>query len=178
MTRLLFVTLLLLCISTQAQNIKSDLPLAIEDAGMDQYLQNRELPTLTIQVSNMPDSIKKIDINYSLVTFGANFQVQKFTQSNPEGFTRIVLYQNLPYQQIFLTVGDYLYASIYVNSGLTVKLDANKISKDGVYMIGDGVTYSGIDGEFNKVMNKHVVFRQDVQNKLQDDLRSVCFAKI
>src|SRR5665213_1784596 len=144
---------------------------------MDNYLHNRKPATLTIQVNNMTDSIKEIGIKYTLVTFGANFQVQKFTQTDDNGFAEIVLYQNLPYQQIFLKVGDYLYAGIYVNTHLTVTIDANKIKKDGVYMIDDGIRFSGTDGELNTTLSKHVLFKQDVQNKLQNDLRSVCFER-
>ena len=160
MKQILFASFLLLSFSGQAQNTNSNHPLAIEDARMDNYLQNRKLPILTIQVHNRPDSIKKISITYTLETFGANFppQVKKFTQTDAKGFARIELYQNLPFQQIFLSVGDYLYTSSYLNSGLTITIDARKINKDGVFMIGDGITYSGEDGEFNKVMNSNVIF--------------------
>ncbi len=168
MKQILFASLLLLSFSVQAQNSDTNHPLAIEDARMDGYLSNRKLPSVTIQVNNMPDSIKKIEIKYTLVTFGANFQVKEFTQTDAKGFARIVLNQNLPYQQIWLSVGDYLYAGIYVNTATTITIDASKINKDGIYMIGDGVTYSGEDGEFNKVMNTNVIFKQDLKSKLQE----------
>lgn len=177
MKQLIFASFLLLSFSVHAQNTNSNSPFAIEDTRMDNYLHNRKLPTLTIQVNNIPDSIKKIVIKYTLVAFGANFQVQKFTQTDSKGLARIVLYQNLPFQQIFLSVGNYLYASAYLNSGLTVTIDASKINKDGVYMIGNSVTYSGEDGEFNKEMNSYVIFKQDLKNKLQNDLRSICFER-
>ena len=119
MKQLIFASLLLLSFSVHAQNGGSNSPLAIEDVRMDNYLQNRRLPTVAIQVNNIPDSIKKIRIKYTLVTFGANFQIQKFTQTDSKGFARIVLNQNLPFQQIFLSVGDYLHTAVYVNSNLT-----------------------------------------------------------
>lgn len=177
MKQLLFVSFLCLSFSVHAQNADSNHPFAIENPGMDKYLQNRKLPTLAIQINNMPDSVKTTDIKYTFVAFGANFQVQKFTQTDANGFAKIVLYQNLPYQQIWLSVGDYLYAGIYVNTDLTVTIDAGKIKKDGVYMFGDGVSYSGIDGALNIAMNKRLLFKQDVQEKLQNDLRSACFER-
>lgn len=177
MKQILFALLLLLSFSVHAQNSNTNHPFAIEDARMDNYLNNRKLPSITIQVNNIPDSVKKINIKYTLVTFGANFQVKEFTQTDAEGFARIVLYQNLPYQQIWISVGDYLYAGIYVNTGLTVTIDASKINTGGIFMIGDGITYSGEDGELNKVMNKNVIFKRDLKSKLQDDLNSVCFER-
>lgn len=177
MKQILFASLFLLCFSVHAQNLATNQPLAIEDARMDDYLTNRKLPSITIQVNNMPDSIRKIDIKYTIVTFGANFQIQKFTQTDSKGFSRILLSQNFPYQQIWLSVGDYLYAGIYVNNGVSVTIDASKINNDGVFMIGDGITYSGEDGEFNKVMNTNVIYKQDLKNKLQEELRSACFQR-
>lgn len=155
-------------------NAQSDSPLAIEDPRMDSYLQNREFATLTIQISNAPDSVKKVNVKCSLVTFGSNFQITKYYTTNSDGFLKITLNQNLPYQQIWLNVGDYLYAGVYVNTGLKVTIDVNKIkSKDKVYFYGDGIIYSGIDGGLNTVMNKHILFKRDEQNKLTNNLREL-----
>ncbi|ANI90480.1 hypothetical protein A9P82_15005 [Arachidicoccus ginsenosidimutans] len=172
MKQLLFATVLLLCISANAQ---SNLPLAIEDPKMDAYLQNRKSATLSIQINNLPDSIKKTKITYTLVCFGSDFQVTKYTHTNANGFAKIILNQNFPYQQIWLSVGDYLYTGAYVNKDLTVIIDADKIKdKDGVFLIGNGVTYSGTDGELNTVINKHTLYKREEQNNLNDRLRELC----
>lgn len=163
---------LLFCITTNAQ---SDLPLPIESPKMDSYLQDRKPATLSIQINNAPDSINKVDVKCTFVTFGANFQIAKYYATNSEGFVKITLDQNLPYQQIWLSVGEYLYAGVYVNTGLKVTIDVSKIkSKDGVYLIGDGISYSGIDGELNTVMNKHTLFNQDKESKLTNSLNELC----
>lgn len=163
---------LLFCISTNAQ---SGLPLTIESSKMDSYLQERKPATLSIQVNNAPDSVKKVDVKCTFVTFGANFQITKYYATNSEGFVKITLDQNLPYQQIWLSVGDYLYAGVYVNTGLKVTIDVSKIkNKDGVPFIGDGIGYSGIDGELNTVMNKHTLFRQSKESKLTNNLNELC----
>lgn len=177
MKQLLFISFVLLSFSVQAQNAGTHLPFAIEDARMDAYLQNRKPAVMTIQINNAPDSIRKSSIKCTFVTFGSNFQTTKYYSTNEKGFARITLEQNLPYQQIWLDMGDFFYAGVYVNSSLTVTIDARKIKKDGIYMIGDGVTYSGEDGEFNTVMNKHAIFNQDEQNKLQNDLNSACMTR-
>ncbi len=163
---------LLLWITSNAQ---SSLPLTIENPKMDSYLQNRQPATLTIQINNAPDSVKKVDVKCTFVTFGSNFQIIKYYAINSDGFVRVMLEQNLPYQQIWLNVGNYLYAGVYVNTGLKVTIDVSKIkNKDGVYLSGNGITYSGFDGELNTVMNKHILFKQDKQDKLASDLNELC----
>lgn len=168
---------MLLSFSVHAQNASTHLPFAIEGARMNNYLHNRKPAVMNIQINNAPDSSKKTSVKCTFVTFGSNFQSTKYYTTNEKGFAKITLEQNLPYQQIWMEVGDYFYAGVYVNSGLIITIDARKIKKDGIYMIGDGVTYSGEDGEFNTVMNKHAIFKQDEKNKLQNDLNSTCMTR-
>jgi thiol-disulfide isomerase/thioredoxin len=171
MKHLLFLILACSFMQLKGQNT---VPLAIEDKKMDAYLTARKPATLNIQIKNLPDSVKKVNIKYTLVQLGIAIQATKFTKTNTTGYAEIVVDQNLPYQQIWLEAGDYLYAGIYINSGLTITIDARKIPKDGAYMISDGVTYSGTDGELNTVMNKHILFRKKERGSINDSLRNVC----
>ncbi|MDP9076364.1 MAG: TlpA family protein disulfide reductase [Bacteroidota bacterium] len=171
MKNLLLVALMCCCSYLSAQNLS---PVAIEDKKMDAWLAGRKPATLTIEIKNLPDSVKKVNIKYTLVQFGGSFQVTKYTETNAAGLAKIILDQNLPCQQIWLSAGDYLYAGIYVNTGLTVTIDAHKVPKDGAYMIGDGVSYSGDDGEFNTVMNKNALFKKDEREGLFNALRALC----
>jgi thiol-disulfide isomerase/thioredoxin len=171
MKNLLLVVLMCCCNYLSAQNLS---PVAIEDKKMDAYLTGRKPAILTIQIKNLPDSVKKVNIKYTLVQLGGSFQATKYTETDATGSSKIILDQNLPYQQVWLSAGDYLYAVIYVNTGLTVTVDAHKVPKDGAYMIGEGVTYSGHDGELNTVMNKKVLFRKKEREVLFNDLRTLC----
>jgi thiol-disulfide isomerase/thioredoxin len=149
-------------------------PVAIEDKKMDTYLSGREPATLTVEIKNLPDSVKKVNIKYTLVQLAGGLQATKYTETDAAGSAKIILDQNLPYQQIWLSVGNYLYSGIYVNTALTVTIDAYKLQKEGTFMIGDGVTYSGYDGEFNTIMNKNVLFKKKEKDSLFDDLRTIC----
>ncbi|TKC09655.1 TlpA family protein disulfide reductase [Pedobacter frigoris] len=163
MKRILYFLLLFSCTQVYAQKLA---PLRIEDKKMSTYLANRKPATLTIQIKNLPDSIKKVNIGLILVQMGIGIQIKKFAATDAAGLATIVLDQNLPYQQIWLNVGKYLYAGIYVNSGLTVVLDAKKLQAKSAYMIGDGVEYLGIDGQLNTVMNKNVIFKKEEKENL------------
>lgn len=149
-------------------------PIAIEDKKMDAYLTSRKPAILTVEIKNLPDSVKKVNIKYTLVQLGGSFQTTKYAETDATGSAKIILDQNLPYQQIWLSAGDYLYAGIYVNSGLTVTVDARQVPKDGAYMIGAGVTYSGFDGELNTVMNKKTLFKKAEREGVFNDLRNLC----
>ncbi|RYG10149.1 MAG: redoxin domain-containing protein, partial [Chitinophagaceae bacterium] len=168
MKPLLFLLLSLCSVQLRAQN-----SLALEDKKMDAYLMARKLPTLTIQINHLPDSVKKVAITYSLVQLGVGLQTSRFAETDKTGLAKIVFDQNFPNQQAWLSVGDYLYAGIYVNDGLTVTIDASKLPKDGAYMIGDGVVYSGMDGQLNTVMNKNVLFKKKEKETLGTKLREV-----
>jgi len=170
MKYLMFFLLSLYCTQLSAQNASL---IAMEDKKMDSYLLNRKPATLTIQVKNLPEASKKVDIQYTLVQLGIGFQVKKYTETDATGLSKITLDQNLPYQQIWLSIGNYLYAGIYVNTGLTVTIDAGKIPQGGAYMIGDGVEYTGNDGELNIVMNKNVLFKKKEKELIKDNLRSL-----
>jgi thiol-disulfide isomerase/thioredoxin len=174
MKHLVIILLTFYCVQLGVTDVA---PLTMEDKKMDGYLTNRKPATLTIQVKNLPDSVKKVDIKCSLVNIGVGFQATKHAETDAKGFVEITLQQNLPYQQIWLSVGDYLYAGVYVNTGLTVTIDALKIPKDGAYMIGEGITYAGIDGELNTVMNKKVLYRKKENEALNNALRDICHSR-
>ncbi|ALL08587.1 hypothetical protein AQ505_25850 [Pedobacter sp. PACM 27299] len=170
MKQFLFFFAFFYCSTLAAQN---SAPITLEDKKMDAQLLHRKPALLTIQVNNLPDSIKKVPIAYTLVQLGAAFQVNKFTETDAKGLSKITLDQNLPYQQIWLTVGNYLYTGIYVNTGLTVTIDLHKTSKKDVFMIADGVEYSGNDGKLNAVMNKNALFKRKEKELLQNTFRNV-----
>lgn len=171
MKYLIFLLLSFYCTRLSAQNVSH---LAMEDPKMDSYLTGRKPATLIIQIKNLPDSVKKVDIQYTLVQIGIGFQATMFSETDATGLSKIILHQNLPYQQIWLSVGDYLYAGIYVNTGLTITIDVHKIQKGGAYMIDDGVEYSGNDGELNTVMNKNMLFKKNEKDNLYKSFNKLC----
>lgn len=140
-------------------------PLSIEDPKISSYLQTRKLPELTVRVINNREKGKKVNITYTIVSFGPAFQVKELAQLNENNEAKITLKANLPYQQIWLTVENYLYTGVYVNADLTVTIDAAKI-KERAYRITNGIEFSGTDGELNKVMNESALFKYEKKSEL------------
>lgn len=161
MKPVLLALLVLLCPYLNAQN---KMPLTIEDPQMSDYLSKRPLPTLTVKVLDAPG---KTDIKCTMVTFGTSFQITRHTITNEKGEAHITLDQNLPYQQIWLSVGNFLYAGVYVNTDLTVTVNAVKAKNKRIYFNGDGVVYTGTDGALNSVMTKQVLYKKREQDMLK-----------
>ena len=152
---------------------KSD-TITIADPAMDSYLQKNRTATLTIRISHASDTITKIPVECYYVGFGSALSTKRFYEFNRNGFVKIVLDNHLPYQQIWLNIDHYLYAGLHVNKELNITIDARKIkSTDGFYFIDDGVEYSGTDGELNRVMNKHILYKKDLRNKLVSDFHEL-----
>ena len=107
MKNLLLVLMICWCNYLNAQSLS---PIAIENKKMDAYLTNRRPATLTVQIKNLPDSVKKVNIKYTLVQLAGSVQATKYAATDATGTCKLTLDQNLPYQQIWLDAGNYLYA--------------------------------------------------------------------
>ena len=173
-----FILNLIILLFFLTGNSQYSIPLTIEDPKTDSNLKNRQPGKLTIQINNAPDSAKITNVKCTFVTFGSETQITKYYTTDSLGVLVIFLNQHLPYQQIWLQVGHYLYSGIYVNKDLKVTIEVSKIKdKDGDYLIGDGITYSGFDGELNTVMNKYILFKQDEHNTLSNNLNNLCITR-
>jgi thiol-disulfide isomerase/thioredoxin len=150
-----------------AQNEAAPHPLAIESPEMDGYLKSRKPATLTIKADNLPASATSVKINYVVVQLGARMQTKKFTQLNKQGAVTIVLEDNLPYQQVWLTVDGLLYTGIVVNTNLHIDINAAVTKGKEVYLSGEGVRFSGTDGALNTVLNAHILYRKKEQDSIE-----------
>ncbi|AXY78455.1 TlpA family protein disulfide reductase [Paraflavitalea soli] len=142
-------------------------PLALDDAGMDGYLKNRKPAKISIQVHHLPASAGRIKVSYSLVHFGAQSQIARQTVLGKDGTVTIVLDENLPYQQLWLTVDSLLYTGIVVNSDLHISIDAAITKGQEIYLAGNGVQFSGTDGALNSVLNEHTLFRKKERDSIE-----------
>ena len=68
-----------------------------------------------------------------------------------------------PYQQIWISLGDYFYSGIYVNKGIYLELDFAQLKQKNVFLLGPGAKYQGADGPVTQYLNQFVLFRRDEQ---------------
>lgn len=171
MKHLLFLLLVCPIFQLKAQQYS---PLTLEDKNLSNYLATYKPAKLSIQLKNAPDTVKNVPIKYSVVELGNGFGSTNHTGLDKNGRAEVTLGNNLAFQQVWLTVGDYLYASVYVNTGLTVTIDVQKVGKGGAYMVGDGVVYSGDDGKLNTAMNQNSVFKKKERKQLLRNFDDLC----
>jgi hypothetical protein len=134
---------------------------SFEDPNFGEYLKTRKIPTVKGKISNIsPEEIKNVSISYTLVTILGGEQKTKNASIGSDGSFNLELENNLPYQQIWLGVGEQYYAGIYAHSELFIELDWQKAKEKEISMNGDGVKYLGTDGEMNNYLNNFVLFEQ------------------
>jgi thiol-disulfide isomerase/thioredoxin len=147
---------------------------AIGDVSFDAQFAKRPVPVVTGKLLHIsPDELKKTVVSYTLVTFFG--QVKNIAQVSADGSFRLKLAYPLPYQQIWLSVGDLFYAGVYANKDLHVELDIAKIKASGKELDfnGEGVRYLGTDGPMNVYMNDYVLFRRPEQQALSARMQRI-----
>jgi thiol-disulfide isomerase/thioredoxin len=166
--RISCLLLLLACFAVTAQAQAPSGIVAPEDAAFNTLYPNLSIPKVTGKLLNLSaDELSKLTISYALVTNFAQSQVQKTVSPQPDGSFTLVLDYPLPYQQIWIEVGNFFYAGIYANKDLYLELDMNKIkAAKGVQFNGDGVRYLGTDGSLNEYLNNFMLYKRPEQLEL------------
>ncbi|HEY5328232.1 MAG TPA: TlpA family protein disulfide reductase [Mucilaginibacter sp.] len=167
------VTLLfVLCLSLTAKAQSSKKLVEIANPRFDEYFFHHSPPSIYGKIIHATNQeLNEIDVSYVLVTPTSDFQQpSKSLKINKDGTFILKLDYALPYQQIWLSVGDYFYAGLYANKDLTLELDLAKLKKKNVSFLGDGVKYAGTDGPLNEFMNSAIVYDRQQQLNISDKL--------
>jgi hypothetical protein len=137
---------------------------SFEDPNFGEYLKTRKVPVVKGRISGIsPEDIKITEIKYTIVTIFGGAQEHKIAIINADGNFTLELENSLPFQQIWLRIGkEKFYAGIYAHSDLFIEIDWQKAKQKEIYMIGDGVKYSGQDGEMNIYLNNYKQYLSEV----------------
>tara|TARA_R110002167_G_scaffold311735_2_gene516463 strand:+ start:643 stop:2340 length:1698 start_codon:yes stop_codon:yes gene_type:complete len=167
--------LLVFAIAISACNDKHHI--SIEDDGFNKHFFNKKnIPIVKGKVLNLSDDeIRKTKLEYTLVTpFEQNqMQISKTSQLNADGSFELEIDYSFPYQQIWLTIGDYFYTGLYANSDLFLEIDTDSIESGTTYFNGPGIKFGGTDREFNLIMNNHILFKRDQQLELSQAIQAI-----
>jgi len=156
---------------TYAQNQPSK-PLAIEDQAMDQYLASRKIPELKIKIIDSEKSLHGLQIKYTLVHLGAETQTTNYISLDDKDEAVIKMTENIPYQQVWLDIEDYLYTGVLVNDGLEIIIDAGE-TKDQVFVYGKGISFKGYDAALNESLCKRMLYKKELDELLSGRLVSI-----
>ena len=169
-----YITIWFLLTITSAGLTQPVSMVAIEDPQFDAQFAQRTIPQVTGKLLHVsPQEIKETSITYALVTLAG--QKTKTAHLAADGNFQLELDHPLPYQQIWLHVGELFYSGLYANKQLHVELDIPKLKAAGkeVAFKGDGVRYLGEDGPLNEYMNEYVLFRRADQLALSSHMQQI-----
>ena len=141
--------------------------LSLESPKMNErYNDETFFPKVLGQLLNYsPEKHADLIIKYVIAT--PNDQVTKVADVGSDGSYKLVLESGLPYQQIWLSIGDYYYGQLLANEKLVVSADLDQLSKQDVRFHGDGIAFLGRDGALNDFANKFITYKRDERLKLK-----------
>lgn len=154
--------------------------ISLEDAVFDKTYASRPAPFIKGKLRNIsPDELKNTLITYTLVTPFSGKQVKNTAAVLPNGSFELRLDYPLPYQQIWLSIGDLFFAPVYANADLMIDVDVRKVksSKDEGNFINEGVAYLGTDGPATTYLNRHILFERKKQSAISDQLNELLFMR-
>jgi thiol-disulfide isomerase/thioredoxin len=169
------ILLLLVILNLPAKAQPTGNPVAIGSPGFDKYFFHHPAPVVHGRIINATEQeLAAINASYILVMPTAGLQQPPVSiKIKRDGTFIFRLDYALPYQQIWLTVGNYFYTGLYANTDLVLELDLTKLKKQGVQFYGDGVKYEGTDGQLNDFMNRAIVYNRPQQLSLSQKTNSL-----
>ncbi|UOK41702.1 MULTISPECIES: TlpA family protein disulfide reductase [Flavobacterium] len=155
--------------------------IALEDKEFNSYFQNnKNIPVVKGKILNLTsEEINQVNIECSIVTPLGNLHEKKNYKLNADGTFEIKLDHALPYQQIWLSVGELFYTGLYANKDLYIELDAQilKSQKEAMFN-GPGVKFLGKDGAFNAYMNNHILYIREKYFELSKGISELSSKKL
>jgi thiol-disulfide isomerase/thioredoxin len=134
---------------------------------------------LTAQSQTPPDAVAPEDPSFNTIYASRSIPIVTgkllhLPTVQADGSFSLEIDYALPYQQIWLTAGDYFYAGVYANKDLYVELDIAKLKPvNGVQFNGDGVRYLGTDGPLNVYLNNYELYKRPEQLRINNELSQV-----
>ncbi|HAP96091.1 MAG TPA: hypothetical protein DCP54_10160, partial [Chryseobacterium sp.] len=133
----------------------------ITDVKFDNEYANRTNPIINGTIINASEQeLQNITLEFTLVRPNEPIQTKLTTGIDKDGKFQLVIPSKLPYQQIWFSLGEYVYSCLYANEELNLDFDLQKLKRQNVYMLGDGMSFSGKDGEINQTLNAYIMYNK------------------
>ena len=101
------------------------------------------------------------------------WQTNLSTEIASDGTFELQLPSKLPYQQIWFSLGEYVYSCLYANEELILTFDLDKLKNNKVYMLGEGMEFAGKDGEINQALNAYIMYNKKHLPELYKEFQSL-----
>ncbi|PKK37837.1 hypothetical protein BWI96_05090 [Siphonobacter sp. SORGH_AS_0500] len=150
---------------------QSPKPIAFEDPAFNQQFAKRSIPKVTGQLIHVSkEELQKLTIQYAISNLTG--QKMKTARINADGRFTLELENPLPYQQVFIGIGDLFTTGIYANSDLHVTFDKSKkkLPTSSFRSFAEGITYTGTDASLNSYCLEDLFFKVEQKMPLEKRL--------
>lgn len=149
-------------------------PIALSDENYDNFYRNKSKAIIKGKIINATaEELKGINIQYAMVNITEPSQTEFNINPSEDGTFTIEQNHNIPYQQVWLSLGKYAYTCLYMDEELEITFDLEKLKTKSIYILGDGMTFGGKDGDLNQTMNEFVLFNKNKKPNLHKEINSL-----
>ncbi|MCW8313751.1 TlpA family protein disulfide reductase [Sphingobacterium sp. InxBP1] len=148
--------------------------IAITDSKFDNTYTERAYPIIRGKINNASEEeLKQITPVFTLVRPKEPLQAKLTTEIANDGTFELQLPSKLPYQQIWFSLGEYVYSCLYANEELDLTFDLEKLKNERVYMLGEGMAFAGKDGAINRTLNAYILYNKKHLPELYKDFQKL-----
>ncbi|MGO1245359.1 MAG: hypothetical protein ACTMH4_14865, partial [Sphingobacterium sp.] len=148
--------------------------IAITDIKIDKTYAKRPYPVIRGKINNATaEELEQIVLKFALVRPKEPWQTNLSTEIASDGTFELQLPSKLPYQQIWFSLGEYVYSCLYANEELILTFDLDKLKNNKVYMLGEGMEFAGKDGEINQALNAYIMYNKKHLPELYKEFQSL-----
>jgi len=166
------IALLLLLIFSW--NLQAQQYLSVESADIETRFQDHSnVPSIKGKLLHYSPFVDKdLEIEYHLVNLEER-QTKRQANIKEDGTFQLQLNSPLPYQQIWLSIGEYYWGQIIANEELLIEVDLKRLKKQQPSYHDKGVQFKGKDGELNRYSNKFIEYKSGEKRKFSDKLHTL-----
>ena len=146
MPKLLFLFIILWNFPVLAQQESSKV--SPEDKAFNDFVMHTPIPIVTGKIINCsPEFLEGRTINCQYILPYSPGIYDESIPVNKDGSFQIKSKYPIPYQQMIISMHDYFFCQLFVTKDLHFEIDMHQLSKDISSFEGQGLRFSGTDGE-------------------------------
>lgn len=155
---------LVLTWNTQAQQYTNLESTEIET----RFLDKSKLPIVKGKLLHYSSTADiELQIEYHLVSLETGKET-RYAEIDKDGTFEIKLDVPLPYQQLWLSIGEYYYGEIIANEQLLIEADLKKLKRKSISYFGKGIRFLGKDKDLNIYVNKFNIYKNRDKRRFYD----------
>lgn len=160
------LTTYLFCILTLGVLAQDPFDLESSDIG-ELIFSEKEGPVVQGKlIAYSASMFPELEVRYTISTLSFRKQTSKTAEIQPDGSFTLDLDYGIPYQEIWISVGDLYFGKILAFGTTVLELDLNMLSGNAVRYLGEGVAFTGTNSNINTFINGFENFKVERKEEL------------